>query len=65
MVKLFFGAIIGLVVGLLIGWIIYTFVMDQAAIEEFERITNTTFFLVAGIIGLVIGLIVSYLTKKE
>ena len=65
MVKPFFGAIIGFVVGLLIGWIIYTFVMDQAAIEEFQRITNTTVIVVAGVIGFVIGLIISYITKKE
>ncbi len=65
MVKPCFGAIIGGVVGLLIGWIIYTFVMDQAAIEEFQRITNTTVIVVAGVIGFVIGLIISYVTKKE
>ena len=65
MVKPCFGAIIGGVVGLLIGWIIYTFVMDQAAIEDFQRITNTTVIVVAGVIGFVIGLIISYITKKE
>lgn len=65
MVKPCFGAIIGGVVGLLIGWIIYTFVMDQAAIEEFQRITNTSVILVAGVIGFVFGLIITYVTKKE
>ncbi len=65
MVKPFFGAIIGFVVGLLIGWIIYTFVMDQAAIQEFQRITNTSVILVVGILGILSGLIITFVTKKE
>ena len=65
MIKPCFGAIIGGVVGLLIGWIIHAFVMDQAAIEEFQRITNTSVILVAGVIGFVVGLIITYIFKKE
>ncbi|MEE9377893.1 MAG: hypothetical protein V3V33_07635 [Candidatus Lokiarchaeia archaeon] len=64
MVKPCFGAIIGGFLGLVIGWIIYTFVMDQAAIEEFQRITNTSVILIAGSIGLVSGFIITYVTKK-
>ena len=65
MVKPFFGAIIGGVVGLLIGWIIYTFVMDQAAIEEFQRITSIPIIVIAGAIGFVIGFIITYVTKED
>lgn len=65
MIKPFFGAIIGFVIGLLIGWIIHTFVMDQAVIEEFQRITNTNVILIIGVIGLVAGLIICYIFKEE
>ena len=65
MIKPCFGAIIGGVVGLLIGWIIQTFVLDLATIEEIERITNIPFYLIIGIIGFVAGSIISFIFKEE
>ena len=65
MVKPLFGGIIGLFVGILIGCIINAFLIDQAVIEQIERISDTSFILLIGFAGFVAGLIISYIFKKE
>jgi len=65
MVKTCFGACIGFVGGLLIGWIITSFVMDPGTIVEFQNMSNISIILIAGIIGLFVGLAICYITKKD
>ena len=61
----FYGACIGFIGGLLIGWILESFIMNQSAINEFQNLTHTSIILVLGIVGLVIGFIIMYVTKGE
>ena len=66
MARSFYGACIGFIVGLTIGWIIESFIMDQAARNEFLSITNNiSIVIVLGIVGLVVGFFIMYVTNKE
>jgi uncharacterized membrane-anchored protein YhcB (DUF1043 family) len=65
MVKPCFGACIGFVGGLFIGWIIQTFVMEAAAIDELLGGTHMSIILIGGVVGLIIGLIITYITQRE
>ena len=65
MARSFYGACIGFIGGLVIGWIIESFVMDQSAINEFYSITNTSIVIVLGIVGLVAGFFIMYVTNSK
>ncbi len=65
MARSFYGACIGFFIGLLIGWIIESFVMDQAARNEFLSITSMSIVVVLGFVGLVVGFFIMYVTNRE
>jgi uncharacterized membrane-anchored protein YhcB (DUF1043 family) len=65
MVKPCFGACIGFVGGLFIGWIIQTFVIDPSAIDGIFGGANMSIILIAGVVGLIIGVAITYVTQKD
>ena len=66
MARSFYGACIGFIGGLLIGWIIDSFIMDQAARQEFLSITNNvSIVIILGIVGLVVGFFIMYITSNK
>ena len=65
MARSFYGACIGFIGGLLIGWIIESFIMDQAARNEFLSFTNNiSIVIILGIVGLVVGFVIMYITDS-
>ena len=65
MAKSFYGACIGFIGGLLIGWIIDSFIMDEAARNDFLNLTNNiSIVIILGIVGLVVGFIITYITDS-
>lgn len=65
MARSFYGACIGFIGGLLLGWILESFVLDQAAINDFRSVTNTSLVIVLGIAGLAIGFFIMYVTNSK
>ncbi len=65
MVKPCYGACVGFVGGLFIGWIVITFALDPDLVTEFQGFGNTPLILIAGVIGLFVGLVITYVTQKE
>ena len=65
MARSFYGACIGFIGGLLLGWILESFVLDQAAIDDFRSVTNTSLVIVLGIAGLAIGFFIMYVTNPK
>ena len=65
MARSFYGACIGFIGGLLLGWILESFVLDQAAIDDFRSVTNTSLVIVLGIAVLAIGFFIMYVTNSK
>lgn len=65
MIKPCFGACIGFVGGLIIGWVLVSFILDPDFIMEFQDTSSISIILIAGVVGLVIGLGITYVTKKD